>query len=725
MYGGGDTVGRRIRIGIDVGGTFTDAVAIDADTLEVVGTIKIPTTHHHENGVAEGVVQSLQHLIREIQADPEEIIFIAYGTTQATNALLEGDVSKVGIFAMSKNRLQSIKVKRDTRIHHVKLGGKPLKTEHVFRDSRELSDEDIEAGLRELVEKKVEVIVASEVFSVDDPVNEDRVVEMCKSKGLLVTSTHAISKLYGLRARTRTAAINASILPRMIQMAELTKRAIQDSGMKAPLMIMRCDGGVMQVDEVKERPILTCLSGPAAGVAGALMYENVSDGFFLEVGGTSTDISAIRNGKVMVKYNEIGGHSTYVRALDVRTIGIGGGSLIRATGEKIVDVGPRSAHIAGYPYACFAGSAEEFDGAAVESIAPVEGDAADHVIIRTEKNRYALTLTCVSNALGYVTSDHYAYADREVARAALKVLARHMGKSMEEVGRRILDCAVKRIEPTVRRMIDEYGIPIEHVELTGGGGGCASVVPAVAEAMKVRFKIARNHQYISPIGAALAMVRDTVERTIVNPTNEDIVNLRKEAEQRAIRSGAVKGSIEVTVDMDPDKNIVRATAVGSTDVKQGQSLKPDLRDEELAQIAADHFAHIETVSQGRVARTDHFSVYEAEEGMRGWRRLLRRRKRHFLVLDRKGIVRLRLLNAVIEEGSNGEVQRRLGRWIEQHTKYDVGGEKAPDVYLLVGNRVIDFVGVPSGEQLLNMAKAELANYPSDEAVVLLGRVKSA
>src|SRR5690606_40618440 len=64
---------------------------------------------------------------------------------------------------------------------------------------------------------------------------------------------------------------------------------------------------------------------------------------------------------------------------------------------------------------------------------------------------------------------------------------------------------------------------------------------------------------------------------------------RKEAEQRAIRSGAVKGSIEVTVDMDPDKNIVRATAVGSTDVKQGQSLKPDLRDEELAQIAADHF----------------------------------------------------------------------------------------------------------------------------------------
>src|SRR5690606_30520234 len=195
-------------------------------------------------------------------------------------------------------------------------------------------------------------------------------------------------------------------------------------------------------------------------------------------------------------------------------------------------------------------------------------------------------------------------------------------------------------------MIDEYGIPIEHVELTGGGGGCASVVPAVAEAMRVRSKIARNHQYISPIGAALAMVRDTVERTIVNPTDEDIMNLRKEAEQRAIQSGAVKGSIEVTVDMDPDKNIVRATAVGSTDVKQGQSMKPDLNDEELLEIAKDNFSHIKTATQERVARTDYFSVFEVEEEVRGWKRLLRRRKKHCLILDRKGIVRLRLLNPV-------------------------------------------------------------------------------
>ena len=293
----------KVRIGIDVGGTFTDAVAINNDTYELIGTVKVPTTHTAKEGVAAGIVEVLHKVMEENGIRPEDVTFIAHGTTQATNALLEGDVANVGIVTMGSG-LQGAKSRSDTAMGSIELAaGKFLPSENVYVDTGAAQDvaAAVKSAVQELMGQGATSIVAAEAFSVDDPANENAAVHVCAELGVPGTATNDISKLYGLKIRTRTAVVNASIMPKMLEAATMTERSIQGAGIKSPLMVMRCDGGVMTVEEVRNRPILTILSGPAAGVAGALMYEKLTDGIFFEVGGTSTDISCVKDGKVMIQ----------------------------------------------------------------------------------------------------------------------------------------------------------------------------------------------------------------------------------------------------------------------------------------------------------------------------------------------------------------------------------------------------------------------------------------
>jgi N-methylhydantoinase A len=388
---------RNIRIGIDVGGTFTHAVAVDAASVRILGKAKVPTTHTASEGVARGIVESLLALLDSASIRPDDIGLIAHSTTQATNALLEGDVAAVGIVGMGHG-IGATFARVQTNIRPISLTpSRQLRTFHAFLPSARVDDAQATTVVSALAERGAEVIVAAEAFSVDDSRNELCICRAAETLGLPATATHHVSQLHGLGIRTRTAVINASMIPKMLATANLTERAVRDAGIAAPVMIMRSDGGIMSIAEMRRRPILTMLSGPAAGVAAALLYARISDGVFLEVGGTSTDISVIKNGRTQIRNAVVGGNRLYVHTLDVRTIGVAGGSLVRVERDRITQVGPRSAHVAGLPYLSFAKPTGE------KLIADnVHRDKETYLTLRAGECTLAITPTCASNRLGLV-----------------------------------------------------------------------------------------------------------------------------------------------------------------------------------------------------------------------------------------------------------------------------------------------------------------------------------
>jgi N-methylhydantoinase A len=710
----------KVRIGIDVGGTFTKAVAVDGENLQIIGSSVVPTTHVSEKGVAQGVVDALQKLLQQKDIPAESVIFVAHSTTQATNALLEGDVAPVGVVGMGAGGIEAYRAKKLTVMDNLEIApGRFISVKHCFLDTAKGLDKDQAIrAVQGLMAQGVSTIVASEAFGVDDPSREKLVMEASAEVGLPATGAHEISKLYGLKIRTRTAIINAGILTKMIETAESTDQSVKAMGINAPLMVMRGDGGVMDIKEMKRRPILTALSGPAASVAGVLFYLKVSDGIYFEVGGTSTNIGVIKMGRPMVKHAEIGGHSTYLHSLDVRVLGVAGGSMPRIHGGKIIDVGPRSAHIAGVEYAAFART-DEIESPKLVFLNLKKGDPTDYVGIETASGkRFALTNTCAANVCGAAKPGDYAYGNPEAARKAFVPLAAALGMSVEEAARQVLEVSTSKVIKVVKSLIDEYKLDSEGSVLVGGGGGAAALIPYISQKTGLRYHISEKAEIISSIGDALAMVRETVERTIVNPTPEDILRVRIECEQGAMASGALSGTIECYVEVDTIKNRVIATAVGATEfvVKDVAAKKVDPSAQR--KIAADSMRanpdHVDIA-----ARTEHLTVFQCQMkkgGLFGFGR-----KSHQLIraLDEYGVIRLILKNGVAFSTTIGDMEQILLREGEKLTKYTDGGTVIPAAYLLYKARVFDMSGLKTLDEFIAMSRVEIKGLDRDLPAVVV------
>ncbi len=708
------------RIGIDVGGTFTHAVALEARSLQLIAQAKVPTTHRADRGVAEGVVQALGILLGDSGITCEEVSFLAYSTTQVTNALLEGDVARVGILAVGSG-LEGRRAAKETRIGSVLLApGKELLTAHTYLDVRVLNPRSADEALAELREAGAAAIVAAEAFSVDDSRRETLVMERAAVAGLPATGTHEITGRYGLRIRTRTAVINASLLPKAIATADLTEAAAKELGISAPLMVVRSDGGVMSVEDMRRRPLLTLLSGPAAGVAAALMYARVSEGVFLEVGGTSTDISAIRHGRALLRTAEVGGHRLFVRTVDVRTIGLAGGSMPRVRDGAVHEVGPRSAHLAGLPYACFSGAKFLHRGGErlkVALVSPMSGDPGDYATVVTDAGeRVAVTLTCAANVAGLIPEGDFARGDIGAARAALTAFGGQFDASAEQAARAIIEIAVQRPAAVVEELVEQRGMARSGAELIGGGGGASALVPAVGEELDLPVRLAPNAPVISAIGTALAMVREVVERTVSEASEEDVLRIRREAVEAVVRQGADPSSVSVDIEYDARTALLRASASGHTELRERDLSRGVAADEERTLAAAKSLG-VAPDDVALVADTGLLRAYQAARERKRLLGLLKERDYGISLVDEQAVVRLVLPGGSVTSFGVGGAREALSRLLEQETRYGDAGAELPQLFLGLRGRIVNLSGLVKGDQVLSLADAELAEMSSDELVL--------
>ena len=697
-----------IRVGIDVGGTFTKAVAIESASGALVGKVTVPTTHHAPEGVARGLVEAFSSLLQRTGIAVGRIDLVVLSTTQAVNALLESDVAPVGVVGIGP-RAHRKEAFRRTRIDSVQLTPeRRLPVFHAFLDAEELSEERVADTLRTLMARGARAIAVSAAYGVEDPEPERRVLDVATALGLPATAGHEMSGLYGLEVRTLTAAVNASILPRMAETTRWVEQSLATSGLQVPLMIMHGDLAVSPLEEARRLAASTILSGPAASVAGALLYHKLLDGLFIEVGGTSTNVGVIRQGRPVMKYVRIMDHPTCLRSVDVRVAGVAGGSLIRLRGRKLAGVGPRSAHIAGLPYPCFI-PPESLSNLRLVTLAPRPGDPEDYVALEDDEGRrYAITLTDAANALGLVPDGDYAHGYRESALRALAPLAERLGMPVERAAQAVLEAAAKEVEPLLRDLVREYHL--RRPVLLGLGGGAAVLVPVLARRLRVDYQMVPHAEVISSIGVALAPISVEVERSFSRTEPAKLLEWVRELEQVAIRYGADPQTVQVTVEPIPERAAVRLRAAGSCRGTAGSRL--GTVDAATARSLAAQALGVRPETLDLAFDNGFYRVFQAEAG---WGFGPFRRRCRLAVIDREGAVRFVADDGTYLSGEPQELEQKLRELGHAHARWYA---VRPNLLVVQGPRCLN---LPDwGPHLFDLSALGLDGAAREQIAVLAG-----
>ncbi|GAB3278489.1 hydantoinase/oxoprolinase N-terminal domain-containing protein [Parahaliea aestuarii] len=500
-----------MRIGIDVGGTHTDAVLLNGD--DVVSSIKTLTTAD----VSSGVFNALEHVLSDSQVEAADIEAVMLGTTQFTNAVVErrqlSEVAAIRIGLPSGRGLPPMSgwpadIAGELGGHGYMLHGGTL---YDGRPLADLRDSEIDSVVEDIRHKGLDTVAISAAFSPMAAGPELAVAEKLRAAipGVNITCSHQIGRL-GLLERENAALLNAALLKFSERVVRSFGEALVKRGLSCPFYISQNDGTLMDAEFVRQFPALTFASGPTNSLRGACKLTGLDDAIVVDIGGTTSDIGVLQGGfpresNVVI---EVGGVRTNFRMPDILAIGLGGGSLVSADGAQI---GPRSV---GHKLVS-------------EGLAFGGGTLT------------ATDLLVAAGQLELGGDTRPVSLDPEVTRAGLATITR------------MLNTGIERMLPSKDRL---------PVILVGGG---AVLVSGELEAA-ARILRPQHAGVANAIGAAIAQIGGEVERLVSyreEPREAAIKRLSQEACAQAVAAGADPASVRIA---DIEETTISYMEEGST-----------------------------------------------------------------------------------------------------------------------------------------------------------------
>ena len=545
-------------VGLDMGGTHIDGVLIHQG--EIMKVTKSPTD---PSNMLESILEALKHLLAG--QDPSQIERIILSTTICTNAIVENKTDPVGMIIECGPGLDNdfLRCGRE----NIFISGY---IDHRGREVSPIRIEEIKEAVRTFKDQSISALAVVGKFSVRNGDHELKIFDLLKDEFFPVTLGHTLSGKLNFPRRVFTAYYNSAVYNTYQKFCESIQRAMQKENIKAPVYVLKADGGTMSITASRQFPVNTILSGPAASIMGGQAFLKTSqDAIFLDIGGTTTDISFLAEGVPLLEPLgiKIAGYPTLVRALFSVSIGVGGDSKVRVEDQKLA-IGPE----------------------------------------RLDRPK-ALGGKCATPTDAMIVLGLLDIGDRNKAFLAMKEIGDKLNLSAEAAAKMVLDQMVHMIYVKVDELLSDlnsrpvytvrellYGKKIKPKLVQVIGGPAQALAPIIAEKFSLPCSYPKLYEAANAVGAALArptseitMYVDTAQGTLSVPemglyervsSSYSLEDAKKRVtaliKEQAKQLGARDDEIQAELVEESSLNIVRGFYSSGKNIRVRAQIKPGL-----------------------------------------------------------------------------------------------------------------------------------------------------